>query len=135
MEETVKAEEAIKEHLLYKRITSWDEERIVLEDGTTLDVECFEQDCCAYGSGIWSNVKLDAVITDIKLEDVKTDSDSYSCESWTTAKIMIYHNQNIIAQNDMDTNNGNAGYYYSVTGLLVTLPDNTKLKGFEIDCF
>ena len=94
MEETVKAEEAIKEHLLYKRITSWDEERIVLEDGTTLDVECFEQDCCASGGGEWSNVKLDAVITDIKLEDVKTDSDSGYGESWTTAKIMIYHNQN-----------------------------------------
>ena len=93
MEETVKAEEAIKEHLLYKRITSWDEERIVLEDGTTLDVECFEQDCCASGGGEWSNVKLDAVITDIKLEDVKTDSVSGYDESWTTAKIMIYYDR------------------------------------------
>ena len=135
MEETVKAEEAIKEHLLCKRVTSWDEAHIVLEDGTTLDVECFDQDCCASGGGKWSNVKLDAVITDIKLEDVKNDSDSYSGESWTTAKIMIYHNQNIIAQNEMFTDNGNGGYYYSVTGLLVTLPDNTELKGFEIDCF
>ena len=134
MGETDKAEEAIKEHLLYKRITSWDEERIVLEDGTTLQVECFEQDCCASGGGEWSNVKLDAVITDIKLEDVKNDYDSGYSESCTTAKIMIYHNQNIIAQNDMYTNDGNAGYYYSVTGLLVTLPDNTELKGFEIDC-
>ena len=137
MEETVKAEEAIKEHLLYKRITSWDEERIVLEDGTTLDVECFEQDCCASGGGEWSNVKLDAVITDITLEDVKENvqrNDFDYGEICTTAKIMIYHNQNIIAQNEMFTDDGNAGYYYSVTGLLVTLPDNTELKGFTIDC-
>ena len=134
MEDIVKAEEAIEEHLLYKRITSWDEERIVLEDGTTLQVECFEQACCASGGGEWSNVELDAVITDIILEDVKNDSVSGYSESWTSAKLMIYHNQNIIAQNDMYTNDGNAGYYYSVTGLLVTLPDNTELKGFEIDC-
>ena len=126
--------DTIKEALLYKRITSWDKERIVLEDGTTLKVKCFEQDF-ASGGGVWSNVKLDAVITDIKLEDVKQNVESYYSgkgETCTTAKIMIYHNQNIIAQNSMYTEDGNGGYYYSVTGLLVTLPDKSQLEGFTI---
>ena len=127
--------DTIREMLLYKRITSWDEERIILEDGTTLKVKCFEQDCCASGGGVWSNVKLDAVITDIKLEDVKENVERYyfgEGEKCTTAKIMIYHNQNIIAQNEMYTDDGNGGYYYSVTGLLVTLPDKSQLEGFTI---
>ena len=125
-------EDKIKEVLLYKRILERNENSIILEDGTTLQVKCLYHDCCAYGSGIWSNVKLDAVITDIKLEGVKKNSGFDYGESYTTAKIMIYHNQNIVAQNEMFTNNGNGGYYYSVTGLLVTLPDKSKLDGFTI---
>ena len=125
-------EDKIKEMLLYKRIVEWNEKTITLEDGTTLQVECIDWDCCAGGRGSWSNVKLDAVITDIKLEDVKKNSGFDYGESYTTAKIMIYHNQNIIAQNEMYTDNGNGGYYYSVTGLVVTLPDESKLGGFVI---
>ena len=128
-------ENKIKEMLLYKRIVEWNEQAITLEDGTTLQVECFDWDCCAVGGGKWSNVKLDAVITDIKLEDVKRDVERYDFdggETCTTAKIMIYHNQNIIAQNEMYTDDGNGGYYYSVTGLLVTLPDKSQLEGFTI---
>ena len=128
-------ENKIKEMLLYKKIVEWDEKTITLEDGTTLQVECLEQDCCAGGGGKWFNVKLDAVITDIELEDVKKDVQLYDfgeSETCTTAKIMIYHNQNIIAQNEMYTDNGNGGYYYSVTGLLVTLPDESRLEGFTI---
>ena len=125
----------IKEILLYKRILEWNEKTIVLEDGTTLQVECLDWDCCASGGGKWSNVKLDSVITDIKLEDVKRNVERYDFgggETCTTAKIMIYHNQNIIAQNSMYTEDGNGGYYYSVTGLLVTLPDKSQLEGFTI---
>ena len=70
-------ENKIKEMLLYKRIVEWNEQAITLEDGTTLQVECFDWDCCAVGGGKWSNVKLDAVITDIKLEDVKRDVERY----------------------------------------------------------
>lgn len=130
-----KMEDKIKEILLYKRILEWNENSIILEDGTTLQVECFDWDCCASGGGKWSNVKLDAVITDIKLEDVNNDAQRYDFdggETCTTAKIMIYHNQNIIAQNEMYTDDGNGGYYYSVTGLLVTLPDKSQLEGFTI---
>ena len=128
-------ENKIKEMLLYKKIVEWDEKTITLEDGTTLQVECLEQYCCAGGGGKWSNVKLDAVITDIELEDIKKDVQLYDfgeSETYTTAKIMIYHNQNIIAQNEMYTDNGNGGYYYSVTGLFVTLPNKSRLEGFTI---
>lgn len=127
----MKTEELIKQKLLYKRITKWDKDRITLEDGTTLEVDCFESDCCAGGGGEWSNVKLDAVITDIELTDVE-ESEDYDTRI-TTGTIKIYHNQNIIAQNEMNTDAGNGGYYYSVTGLTVKLPDKTELEGFEIN--
>lgn len=75
-------------------------------------------------------MKLDAVITDVELTDIKhpEHDDTYI----TTGVIKIYHNRNIIAQNEMYTDAGNGGYYGSVTGLLVTLPDETKLDGFTI---
>ena len=124
-------ENKIKETLLYKRIVEWNEETITLEDGTTLQVECFDWDCCAGGGGEWSNVKLDAVITDVELTNVENPEheDTYI----TTGIIKIYHNRNIIAQNEMYTDAGNGGYYGSVTGLLVTLPDESELKGFTIE--
>lgn len=123
-------ENKIKEMLLYKKIVKWDEKSITLEDGTTLQVECLDFDCCAGGYGKWDKVKLDAVITDVELTDIKhpEHDDTYI----TTGVIKIYHNRNIIAQNEMYTDAGNGGYYGSVTGLLVTLPDETKLEGFTI---
>ena len=127
----MKTEELIKQKILYKRIIKWDNDRLTLEDGTTLEVECFDSDFYADGSGEWSNVKLDAVITDIELTDVEEDEDDDTCI--TTGVIKIYHNQNIIAQNELYTDAGNGGYYYSVTGLKVKLPDKTELKGFKIN--
>lgn len=123
-------ENKIKEMLLYKKIVEWDEKSITLEDGTTLQVECLDSDCCAGGYGEWDKVKLDAVITDIELTDIEhpEDDDTYI----TTGVIKIYHNRNIIAQNEMYTDAGNGGYYGSVTGLLVTLPDKSQLDGFTI---
>lgn len=127
----MKTEELIKENLLYKKIAKWDKDRLTLEDGTTLEVECFESDCCAGGGGEWSDVKLDAVITDIEMTDVEKTEDYDTLI--TTGIIKIYHNQNIIAQNEMNTDAGNGGHYYSVTGLLLKLPDKTKLEAFEIN--
>ena len=123
-------EDKIKEALLYKRIVEWNEKTITLEDGTTLQVECLEFDCCAGGYGKWDKVKLDAVITDVELADVENPEheDTYI----TTGIIKIYHNRNIIAQNEMYTDAGNGGYYGSVTGLVVTLPDESQLEGFTI---
>lgn len=109
----------IKENLLYKRIVEWDINKIVLDDGTEVHFETTEQDCCASGYGNFSNVKLDAMITDV----VEVENKSYYDEDIDTAvnevKIAIYHNQNPIAQADVYTDAGNGGYYYSVTSMII----------------
>ncbi len=109
----------IKEKLLYKRIVEWDVNKIVLDDGTNVYFETTEQDCCAGGHGNFSNVKLDAMITDV----VETENKKYFNESWDTdvneVKIAIYHNQNPIAQAEVYTDSGNGGYYYSVTSMII----------------
>ena len=121
----------IKKALLYKRIIDWSKDKVTLEDITTLEVECLDSYCCAWGSGKWDKVKLDAVITDIELTDVENPEDNDT--QVTTGVIKIYHNRNIIAQNEMYTDAGNGGYYGSVTGLVVKLPDKNKLNGFVIE--
>ena len=124
-------EELIKKALLYKRIIDWRVDKVTLEDGTILEVECLYSDCCAWGGGRWDKVKLDAVITDIELTDVENPENDDT--HITTGVIKIYHNRNIIAQNEMYTDAGNGGYYGSVTGLVVKLPDKSKLTGFVIE--
>ena len=96
-------EELIKKELLYKRIIDWSEDKVTLEDGT--EVECLDSDCCAWGNGKWDKVKLDAAITDVELTDVENLEDDDT--RITTGLIKIYHNQNIIAQNEMYTDAGN----------------------------
>lgn len=107
----------IKEKLLYKRIVEWDEDKIILDDGTKVYFETTEQDCCAGGYGSFSNVKLDAVITDVVETENKTyyDGDTDVNE----VKIAIYHNQNPIAQAEVYTDAGNGAYYYSVTSMII----------------
>lgn len=109
----------IKEQLLYKRIVEWDVNKIVLDDGTEVHFETTEQDCCAGGYGNFSNVKLDAMITDV----VEVENKSYYDEDIDTAvnevKIAIYHNQNPIAQADIYTDAGNGAYYYSITSMII----------------
>lgn len=107
----------IKEKLLYKRIVEWDVNKIILDDGTKVYFETTEQDCCAGGYGSFSNVKLDAVITDVVETENKTyyDGDTDVNE----VKIAIYHNQNPIAQAEVYTDAGNGGYYYSVTSMII----------------
>lgn len=107
----------IKEQLLYKRIVEWDVNKIILDDGTKVHFETTEWDCCAGGHGSFSNVKLDAMITDVvEIENKKYyDGDTDVNE----VKIAIYHNQNPIAQADVYTDAGNGGYYYSVTSMII----------------
>lgn len=109
----------IKEQLLYKRIVEWDVNKIILDDGTKVYFETTEWDCCAGGYGNFSNVKLDAMITNV----VEVENKSYYDEDIDTAvnevKIAIYHNQNPIAQAEVYTDAGNGGYYYSVTSMII----------------
>ena len=109
----------IKEQLLYKRIVEWDVNKIILDDGTKVYFETTEWDCCAGGYGSFSNVKLDAMITDV----VEIENKKYFNEGADTdvneVKIAIYHNQNPIAQAEVYTDAGNGGYYYSVTSMII----------------
>ena len=110
--------EELKEFLLYKRIVEWDKDFLLLEDGTKVTIEMSENDCCAYAEGEFKDVKLDAVITDIKIgEQVTGEDDSGTSESCNT--VTIYHNQNPIAFAECEANNGNGGYYYSVGSLVI----------------
>lgn len=109
----------IKEKLLYKRIVKWGVNELILDDGTEVYFETTYSDYCAGGYGNFSNVKLDAMITDV----VEVENKSYYDDDIDTAvnevKIAIYHNQNPIAQADVYTDAGNGAYYYSVTSMII----------------
>ena len=85
---------------------------------TKLEVVCSEYDCCAYAGGEFKNVKLDAVITDIKIFD--KGKRGYNGDGHTSyAEVVVYHNRNEIAKAKCTANDGNGGYYYSVCALKV----------------
>lgn len=113
-----KSLEEVAEQIIYKKITAWDEDKLTLDDGTEVTIECSEQDCCAWAGGTFKNVELDAVITDVQIHNKGQNifngdgHDSY-------ADVVIYHNQNEIAQANCHANDGNGGYYYSVCALRV----------------
>ena len=115
-------------NLLYKKIVKWNDDELTLEDGTVLIFE-EEQDCCAHASGSWEDVKLDAVITDVKFEQfdgVRDEDDRWAENEITnTARLTIFHNNNPIARAECYANNGNGGYYYSCLTL--------KVKGLNDD--
>ena len=109
--------EKLKEKILYKRITKMDSGCLTLEDGTEVSFECTESDCCAEAYGEWVGSQLDAVITDVKLENIEEEVEFG--EPYKTAKLVIYHNQNSVAQADLYADAGNSGYYYSILSVFV----------------
>lgn len=110
--------EELKELLVYKRIVKWDKDHIELEDGTKVTIEMSESDCCAYAGGEFKDVKLDAIITDIKIGEQETvGCEDGSSESYNT--VTIYHNQNPVALAECEANDGNGGFYYSVGSLVI----------------
>lgn len=107
----------LREQLLHKRITEWTKEKLVLEDGTVVTLEESESDCCASAYGQFSNVELDAVITEIEIGAPVSipDNDTIVNE----VRVILFHNQNPIAQADMTADAGNGGFYYSIGSLVV----------------
>lgn len=112
----------ITELLLNKRITQLTDDVLTLEDGTQLEVECTDYDCCAYAGGTWyvgDTDSIDALITAVEITDP-------TCEHYDDAEyeshlsIMLYHDGNLVAKNETYANPGNGGYYYSVASLKVT---------------
>ena len=111
--------EDLEKLLVGKRIVSATKDRLTLEDGTIVEVKESEYACCASADGEWSNVTLDAVITAVKIEDERTVEYQNCFEADKYATVVVYHNQNVIAQANCEANNGNGGYYYSVCSLVV----------------
>lgn len=107
----------LKELLINKRIVEWTKDHLKLEDGTVVTIECSEQDCCANAYGNFSNVELDALITDVSEPEI-TPIPDYDTRV-NKAVIKIFHNQNTIAQAEVTADAGNGGYYYSVGSLVV----------------
>lgn len=107
----------LNKYLLYKRIVEWNENKLVLDDGTIITLEESEQDCCASAYGTFSNVELDAVITNVEVgEQINIpDNDTTINE----VKVTLFHNQNPIALAEMTADAGNGGYYYSVGSFVV----------------
>lgn len=109
--------EDLNEYLLYKRIVKWDENKLVLDDSTIITLEESESDCCASARGTFSNVELDAVITNVEIgEQVNIPDDDTNVNE---VRVTLFHNQNTIAQADMTADAGNGGYYYSVGSFVV----------------
>lgn len=111
----------IKELLLYKTIKKWDVDKLVLDDGTIVTIEMTDNDCCASAGGEFTDVKLDAVITDVVLgENISNDEDDEDLDFRVNNNTLtLYHNQNPIAIADAYADNGNGGYYYSVCSLVI----------------
>lgn len=114
----------LKEILLHKRIIKWEENKLTLEDGLVLSIECTEQDCCASAFGTFKDVVLDAVITDVSEPAITNVPDDDTCIN--KAIVTIYHNQNPIAIADCYADAGNGAYYYSVCSFVVGT-DNYKI--------
>ena len=111
-------EKELKEHLLYKTIVKFEEDKLYLDDGTIVSIEMTDNDCCAYAWGSFDKVKLEALITDVKVgkyKDNRNDFDEFSNHNTVT----IYSNQNPVAQADCYADAGNGGYYFSVCSLVI----------------
>jgi hypothetical protein len=109
--------EVLNKNLLYKRIVEWNENKLVLDDGTIITLEETESDCCASAYGEFSNVQLDAMITNVEIGEQTPIPDDDTIIN--TVKITLFHNQNPIALGEMTADAGNGGYYYSIGSFVV----------------
>jgi hypothetical protein len=109
--------EQLKQKLLYRHIVEWDENKIVLDNGTVIAIEETEQDCCASASGNFTDVVLQAAITSVSEPKYKAweDGDTYGC----SAVVKFLHNRNLICQANADADAGNGGYYFSIASFVV----------------
>lgn len=113
--------EELNDMILHKRIKRIDKDKIELENGLVLTIECSESDCCAGGSGYFEfdefGIPIDAVITDFVIGKQIEVPDSDTRIRRNT--ITLFHNQNPVVLANAETDAGNGGYYYSVTSLVV----------------
>ncbi|GGB63657.1 bacteriophage protein [Lentibacillus populi] len=111
----------LSDMILNKRIKHIDKDKIELENGLVLTIECSEADCCAGGGGTFEfaeyGIPIDALITDFVIGKPIEVPDSDTIINRNT--ITLFHNQNPIVLANAETDAGNGGYYYSVTSLVV----------------
>lgn len=106
------------DRLVGKRIIEWNQDYLKLDDGSIIAIEMTESDCCAMAYGEFKDVKLEAVITDIRFN--KPALNYYGGEeTYTTQEVVFIHNKNKIAQADLYADNGNGDYYYSVVAFKI----------------
>lgn len=105
--------------MLYKKIIKFEDNKLYLDDGTIVSIEMTDNDCCAYAFGEFKDVKLDAVITDVQVGEQTDNYEVIDEEFENYNKVIIYSNQNPIAQADCYADAGNGGYYYSVCSLVI----------------
>lgn len=114
----------LTKYLVGRRITAADNDTLTLDDGTTLTLYESDYDCCAGAHGGWEIFdpdRLEAAITSVEYEDTSYhDGDTRVAK----CKIMILHNQNLIALGDGYADAGNGGYYYSILSLEIAVDGN-----------
>lgn len=112
-------EKELKEHLLYKKIVKFEEDKLYLDDGTIVAIEMTDNDCCAFAFGEFKDVKLEAIITDVKVGKYEDNWKCLGTEYNNHNTVTIYSNQNPVAQADCYADAGNGGYYFSVCSLVI----------------
>lgn len=112
-------EKELKEHLLYKKIVKFEEDKLYLDDGTIVAIEMIDNDCCAFAFGEFKDVKLEAIITDVKVGEYEDNWKCLGTEYNNHNTVTIYSNQNPVAQADCYADAGNGGYYFSVCSLVI----------------
>ena len=106
------------DRLVGKRIIEWSKNHLKLDDGSIINIEMTEYDCCAMADGEFKDVKLEAVITDIRFSKPVLNN-CYVDETYTTQEVVFVHNQNKIGQANLYADNGNGDYYYSVVAFKI----------------
>ena len=111
--------EELKEVLIGKTIVKWDKDWLLLDDKTKIEIVCSEADCCANAYGEFESVNLEAIITDVRLENARTIVDYDGYETHTEIELVILHNQGSISKANCYANNGNGDYYYSACAVKI----------------
>lgn len=110
--------DTFKRYLLYSKIISWDDNKICLDNGLEIEIVQTGSDCCACAYGDFTDVVLDAVITDVS--DISVFRKEYADGmDEVTARVTMLHNQNLICRVNGCADNGNCGYYYSIASFVV----------------
>ena len=109
-----KTDKDLGKKLIGRKIIEWSEDYLKLDDDTIITIEMTENDCCATAGGEFKDIKLEAVITDIRFGEPIEVSDQWYDETEAKREIVFIHNLNPIGKANMYADNGNANYYYSV---------------------